>query len=153
MIKKANLKKALDELNAFKKSKNKKFNYYSYDNAKKNYNFDIFFSLGTRTTGKSTATQRDIVLQDFNDKGTQFVKLCRYKDDLKALHQANWWTEFIVKTLHKYDIHIEYKGNIYYINEYDAYLDDERNFNRSDFIKSSQILGYVIPVMRQQNYK
>lgn len=25
------------------KIKNKKFNYYSYDNAKKNYNFDIFF--------------------------------------------------------------------------------------------------------------
>ena len=76
MIKKANLKKALDELNEFKKLKNKKFNYYSYDNAK-NYNFDIFFSLGTRTTGKSTATQRDIVLQDFYDKGTQFVILCR----------------------------------------------------------------------------
>ena len=90
MIKKANLKKALDELNAFKKSKNKKFNYYSYDNAKKNYNFDIFFSLGTRTTGKSTATQRDIVLQDFYEKGTQFVKLCRYKDDLKALHQKSY---------------------------------------------------------------
>ena len=43
MIKKAKLKKALDELNEFKKSKNKKFNFYSYDNAKKNYNFDIFF--------------------------------------------------------------------------------------------------------------
>lgn len=151
MIDKKNLESALMELNDFKKRKNNKYKYYSYDNID-NYDYDVFFSVGTRTTGKTTATQRDIVLSDFLKSEAQFVKLCRYKDQLKPEHQAGWWTDIIINTLHKYNIHIEYKGNRYYINEYDKYITDE-GFLQSDFIKEGTLLGIVIPVMRQQNYK
>ena len=152
MVNKKNLENAIKELNNFKTKKSNKYNYYSYDNITNNYDFDVFFSVGTRTTGKTTATQRDIVLTEFLKTGGQFVKLCRYKDQLKPEHQSGWWTEIIMKTLHKYDIHIEYKGNRYYINSYDKYKSDT-GFMINEFIKESQLLGIVIPVMRQQNYK
>lgn len=152
MYNKENLKNALKELNEFKSRKKTKFNFYSYDNVINNYNFDVFFSIGTRSTGKTTATQRDICLANFLENGTQFVKLCRYKDEIKPIYQAGWWTEIVIKTLNKYDIHIIYKGNRYYINEYDKYKDDD-GLLESEFINEGQIIGYVIPVMRQQSYK
>lgn len=152
MINRENLKNALKELNAFKTHKKKKYNYYSFDNIINNYDFDVFFSIGTRSTGKTTATQRDIALNDFLKKGTQFVKLCRYKDEMKSIYQSGWWTEKVIKTLNKWDCHIIYKGNKYYINEYDKYkIDDELLEN--DFAKEGQVIGYVIPIMRQQSYK
>lgn len=152
MYNRDNLKTALNELNRFKKSKKNKYNFYSYDNVLNNYNFDVFFSIGTRSTGKTTATQRDICLQEFYNSGSQFVKLCRYKDELRAIHQGGWWTEVVIKTLNKYNIHIHYKGNKYYINEYDKYhIDGE--LLESDFINEGTVIGYVIPVMRQQAYK
>ena len=152
MINRDNLVNALKELNAFKNSKNKKYNFYSYDNILDNYNFDVFFNIGSRSNGKSTATQRDIILSNYYWFGTQFVKLCRYKDELKAIHQAGWWTETIIKTLNKWDIDIVYKGNRYYINQREAYLTDGE-LDTNKFIKEGQILGYVIPLARQQNYK
>lgn len=150
MINKENLKKALEEMNAYKKRKNK-YNFYDYDNILKNYNFDIFFSIGTRSTGKTTATQRDIVLTEFL-KGNEFVKLCRYKDDLKPIYQSGWWTEYVLNILHKHDIDIQYRGGTYYINEREKYLTDNI-LNQKEFIKESQILGRVIPLMAQQSYK
>lgn len=151
MINKGNLKKALEELNAFKKRKNQKYNFHSFDTLK-NYEYDFLFTVGTRSNGKTTSIQRDIILEDFYNNNAQFIKLCRYKDELKAIHQKQWFTEINIETLHKYDIHIEYRGNTYYINEYKKYIKDGELLI-SEFCKSGEVLGKVIPIMRQQNYK
>lgn len=151
MINKENLKKALDELNRFKKRKNQKYNFHSFDGLKK-YEYDFLFTVGTRSNGKTTSIQRDIILEDFYNDNAQFIKLCRYKDELKAVHQKQWFTEINIDTLHKWDIHIEYRGNTYYINEYNKYIKDGE-FLISEFCKSGEVLGKVIPIMRQQNYK
>ena len=47
MIKKENLKKAIDELNAFKKRKNQKYNFHSFDTLK-NYEYDFGVHLSIR---------------------------------------------------------------------------------------------------------
>lgn len=151
MINKENLKKALDELNSFKKRKNQKYNFHSFDALKK-YEYDFLFTVGTRSNGKTTSVQRDIILEDFYNNNSQFIKLCRFKDELKAIHQKDWFTEINIETLHKYDIHIEYKGNTYYINEYMKYLKDGELLV-SEFCKSGEVIGKVIPIMRQQSYK
>ena len=151
MIKKENLKKAIDELNAFKKRKNQKYNFHSFDTLK-NYEYDFLFTVGTRSNGKTTSVQRDIILQDFYADGSQFIKLCRFKDELKGVHQSQWWTEVNISALHKHDIHIEYRGNTYYINEYNKYIKDGELLV-NDFCKSGEVLGKIIPVMRQQSYK
>lgn len=151
MIDKENLKKALNELNEFKKRKNKKYNFHSFDGLKK-YEYDFLFTVGTRSNGKTTSVQRDVILEDFYNENAQFIKLCRYKDELKGIHQKEWFTEANIETLHKYDIHIEYRGNTYYINEHKKYIKDGELLV-SEFCKSGEVLGKVIPVMRQQNYK
>ena len=151
MINKENLKKALDELNRFKKRKNQKYNFHSFDGLKK-YEYDFLFTVGTRSNGKTTSIQRDIILEDFYNDNAQFIKLCRYKDELKAIHQKQWFTEINIETLHKYDIHIEYRGNTYYINEHKKYIKDGELLV-NEFCKSGEVLGKVIPIMRQQNYK
>lgn len=151
MINKENLKKALDELNRFKKRKNQKYNFHSFDGLKK-YEYDFLFTVGTRSNGKTTSIQRDIIFEDFYNDNAQFIKLCRYKDELKAIHQKQWFTEINIETLHKYDIHIEYRGNTYYINEHKKYIKDGELLV-NEFCKSGEVLGKVIPIMRQQNYK
>ena len=151
MINKENLKKALNELNRFKKRKNQKYNFHSFDGLKK-YEYDFLFTVGTRSNGKTTSIQRDIILEDFYNDNAQFIKLCRYKDELKAIHQKQWFTEINIETLHKYDIHIEYRGNTYYINEHKKYIKDGELLV-NEFCKSGEVLGKVIPIMRQQNYK
>lgn len=151
MIIKENLKNALDELNRFKKRKNQKYNFHSFDGLKK-YEYDFLFTVGTRSNGKTTSIQRDIILEDFYNDNAQFIKLCRYKDELKAIHQKQWFTEINIETLHKYDIHIEYRGNTYYINEHKKYIKDGELLV-NEFCKSGEVLGKVIPIMRQQNYK
>lgn len=154
MLYKENLKKALKELNAYKKKKKQKYNFYSFDNILKNYDFDIFFTIGTRSTGKTTALQRDIILQDFLDHNFQFVKLCRYKEERKNEYQAEWFSSIIIETLHRFDIHITYKTGKYYINEYQKYVDKQSGeFMQTDFIKEGELLGVVIPVFAQQRYK
>lgn len=150
MVNKENLKKALDELNAFKKRKSK-YNYYTFDRA--NDLFDIFFSIGTRTTGKTSAVQRDIVLTNFLRDGSMFVKLCRNKEDLKPDFQKGWWTSYVIDTLNKHDIHITYKSGKYYINEHSKYIDETGEFLEGQFIREGELIGYVVPVLRQQNYK
>lgn len=151
MINKENLKKALDELNRFKKRKNQKYNFHSFDGLK-NYEYDFLFTVGTRSNGKTTSVQRDVILEDFYNESAQFIKLCRYKDELKGIHQKEWFTEVNIETLHKYDIHIEYRGNTYYINEHKKYIKDGELLV-NDFCKSGEVLGKIIPVMRQQSYK
>ena len=154
MFYKENLKKALKDLNAYKKRKKQKYNFYSFDNVLKNYNFDIFFTIGTRSTGKTTALQRDIILKDFYEHGYQFVKLCRYKEERKNEYQAEWFSSIIMESLHKFDLHIEYKTGKYYINEYYKYIDKQSGeFIQSEFIKEGELIGTVIPVFAQQRYK
>ena len=149
MLYKENLKKALKDLNAYKKKKKQKYNFYSFDNVLKNYNFDIFFTIGTRSTGKTTALQRDIILQDFLDHDYQFVKLCRYKEERKNEYQAEWFSSIIMETLHRFDIHIEYKTGKYYINEYQKYIDKQSGeFMQSDFIKEGEIIGVVLKLLK-----
>lgn len=153
MINRNDLKKALDELNAFKKRKKTKYNFYSYDNAHNQYDFDIFFSLSTRSAGKTTATQREICLQNFYDSKSQFIKLCRFKDELRHVHQANWWTAIIESTLKKNNIAIKYKGNKYIINNISDYTNENGVLNESEFIKNGEVIGYVIPIAQEQRYK
>ena len=86
MINKENLKNALEELNRFKKRKNQKYNFHSFDTLK-NYEYDFLFTVGTRSNGKTTSVQRDIILQDFYNDKSQFIKLCRFKEDFKGMHQ------------------------------------------------------------------
>mgnify|MGYP000177434717 CR=1 FL=1 len=152
MINRDNLKKALDELNKYKKSKTKKYNFYSFDNILKNYNFDVFFSVATRTTGKTTAVQRDIILQDFYEHGYQFVKLCRTKEELRPNQQSDWWTEIVKRVLNKYDIDIRYKNGRYVINSLEEHTTDGV-LNEGKFFKTGQVIGYVVPVLREQSYK
>lgn len=152
MYKKENLKKALTELNEFKKH-NSKYNFYTFDNLLK-HDFDILFSIGTRSTGKSTATQRDICLTNFLKHGDMFVKLCRTKEELKNEFQSGWWTEVIEKTLLKHDLKIVYKKGRYYINEHSKYIDaDTGEFLENVFIREGELLGLVIPLYKQQQYK
>ena len=154
MLYKENLKKALKELNAYKKKKKTKYNFYSFDNVLSNYDFDIFFTIGTRSTGKTTASQRDIVLKDFLESDSQFVKLCRYKEERKNEYQAEWFSPVVVDTLHRFDIHIVYKTGKYYINEYQKYIDKQSGeFFENEFIKEGELIGYVIPIFAQQKYK
>ena len=154
MLYKENLKKALKELNAYKKKKKQKYNFYSFDNVLTNYDFDIFFTIGTRSTGKTTALQRDIILEDFLEHDYQFVKLCRYKEERKNEFQAEWFSEVIIEALHKFDIHITYKTGKYYINEYQKYIDKQSGeFIQTEFIKEGELLGVVIPIFAQQRYK
>lgn len=152
MYNKKNLEKALKELNAFKARKNK-YNFYTFDRPKK-LNYDIFFSIGTRSTGKTSAIQRDIALNDFLENESMFVKLCRTKEELHNEFQADWWTEITIKTLNKYDIDICYKKGRYYINEKAKYIDpDTSEFLESKFISEGKCIGYVIPLYKQQQYK
>lgn len=154
MLYKENLKKALKELNAYKKKKKQKYNFYSFDNILQNYNFDIFFTIGMRSTGKTTALQRDIILKEFLENNSQFVKLCRYKEERKNEYQAEWFSSIIMKKLHNYDIHIEYKTGKYFINEYSKYIDKQSGeFLQSEFIKEGELIGFVIPIFAQQRYK
>lgn len=154
MLYKENLKKALKELNAYKKKKKQKYNFYSFDNILQNYNFDIFFTIGMRSTGKTTALQRDIILENFLENNSQFVKLCRYKEERKNEYQAEWFSSIIMEKLHNYDIHIEYKTGKYFINEYSKYIDKQSGeFLQSEFIKEGELIGFVIPIFAQQRYK
>lgn len=152
MVNRENLKKAYNELCEFKKRKNKKYKFYSFDNLFNNYDFDVMFSIGTRSTGKTTAIQRDSCLKDFLD-GYQFVKLCRIKDELKKEFQSGWWSDIFINTLHKYDIDIVYHKSTYYINNRDEFIDENGELMENDFVKSGEVFGYVIPISLQQRYK
>lgn len=150
MYNEENLRKALKELDSFKKKK--KLNYYNYDWAVTHYDYDVFFNHSTRSAGKTTATQRDIALRPFLEDGVQFIKVCRWKDKMKNIHQSGWWTDIVEDTLHKYDVGIEYQSGVYYINEREKYLVDGE-LKKRDFIKEGTVIGRVVPVMSQQDFK
>ena len=148
---KNNLQLCLDELNE-KTLNNKKFNFYKYDKELINQS-DIFISVGTRSTGKTTATQRELVLENFLKNDRKFIKLCRVKEELKPDFQQNWWSDIIRNTLNKYDLDINYKSGSYYINTFEEFKNDNNEFSINEFIKSGVEIGIVIPILREQNYK
>lgn len=57
-----------------------------------------------------------------------------------------------MKILNKHDINIVYRSGKYYINEYKKYVENGE-FKINEFIKQGIIIGQVIPITRQQNYK
>ncbi len=150
MYKEENLRSALKELDAFKKRK--KLNFYNYDWTLEHYDFDVMFNHSTRSAGKSTATQRDIALHPFLETGAEFIKICRFKDRMKPVHQSGWWTDVVESTLHKHDVGIEYQSGVYYINEREKYITDGQ-LKKRDFIKDGTVIGRVVPVMNQQDFK
>ena len=146
---KNNLELAINKMN--EKINNHKYNYYKYDNELINQ-CNIFISVGTRSTGKTTATNRDLCLEDWLKNNNCFIKLCRTKDELKSTYQAHWWTDFIEETLQFYDLAILYKKDTYYINVIS--LNEENGvLNESKFINTGFEIGKVIPILRENQYK
>lgn len=133
------------------KINNPKYNYYKYDfDLVKQCN--IFITVGTRTTGKTTATNRDLCLKDWFINDECFIKLCRTKDEQKAQFQSHWWTDFIEETLQFYDLAIIYKKDTYYINVIS--INEENGvINESKFINTGFEIGKVIPILRENQYK
>lgn len=150
MLNKENLKKALAEMNP----KSKKFNFFKYDDEIINGKnaVDWYINNATRSNGKTTAVQRDVILaRVLNREKSVIIK--KRKELLKNQFNESWWTEIVQKCLRKYDIHIEYKGGVYYINEYERYLDDDGIFDRKEFLKSATRFAYVVPLLQEEQYK
>lgn len=150
MLNKENLKKALEEMSP----QSKKFNFFQYndkiingDNA-----VDWYINNATRSNGKTTAVQRDVILSRLL-KGEKSVIVKKRKEYLKNQYNVSWWTDIVKQKLRKYDIHIEYKSGVYYINEYDRYVDDDGVFDRKEFMKSATKFAYVIPLLQEEQYK
>lgn len=150
MLNKDNLRKAIDEM----QPKSKRFNFFKYDeeiiNGKNKV--DWYINNATRSNGKTTAVQRDVILSRLlNNEKSVIVK--PRKEFIKNQYNVSWWTDIVKQKLRMYDIHIEYKTGIYYINEYARYLDDEGVFDKKEFMKSATKFAYVIPLMQEEQYK
>lgn len=150
MLNKDNLKKALEEMNP----SSKKFNFFKYDDKIINgkHAVDWYINNATRSNGKTTAVQRDVILERLL-KGEKSVIVKKRKEFLKNQYNVSWWTEIVKQKLRKYDIHIEYKTGVYYINEYEVFIDDEGVFDKKEFMKSATKFAYVIPLLQEEQYK
>ena len=148
---KNNLSLVLSECDKIMKE-NTKFNFYKYD-----FNLinqcDIFTTVGTRSTGKSTATQRELVLKNWLETDKKCIKLCRVKEQLKDEFQSGWFSEIMQKILHKYDLEILYKTGKFYINVLSLNLNDDETINKNMFINTGFELIKVIPLLREKDYK
>lgn len=131
---------------------NDTFRYFKYQ--EKDYkNYEYIYNISTRSNAKTTASQMQIALKNFGKSGAQFIKIVRRKENVKRQFNEKWWTEIVEKMMINYDIHIEYKGGVYYINSYDSYIDEYGTYSKREWFKNAEILGYVIPVMEEQDYK
>lgn len=150
MLNKENLKKALDEM----LPRDNRFNFFKYDDNIINGKnaVDWYINNATRSNGKTTAVQRDVILSRLV-KGEKSVIVKRRKEFLKNQYNDGWWTDVVKRRLKKYDIHIEYKQGIYYINEYDRFVDDEGVFDKKEFMKSATKFAYVVPLMQEEQFK
>lgn len=150
MLNKDNLRKAIAEM----QPKSKRFNFFKYDeeiiNGKNKV--DWYINNATRSNGKTTAVQRDVILSRLLN-GEKSVIVKPRKEFIKNQYNVSWWTDIVKQKLRMYDIHIEYKTGIYYINEYARYLDDEGVFDKKEFMKSATKFAYVIPLMQEEQYK
>lgn len=150
MLNKENLKNAINEM----KPRSTRFNFFEYDDKIINGKnaVDWYINNATRSNGKTTAVQRDVILSRLlKDEKSVIVK--RRKEYLKNQFNDSWWTDVVKRYLRKYDIHIEYKQGVYYINEYDVFLDDEGVFDKKEFFKSAIKFAYVVPLMQEEQYK
>lgn len=150
MLNKENLKKALEEM----LPRDKRFNFFKYDeNVINGKNaVDWYINNATRSNGKTTAVQRDVILSRLLN-GEKSVIVKRRKEFLKKQYNESWWTDIVKQRLRKYDIHIEYKQGIYYINEYDKFTDDAGVFDKKEFMKSATKFAYVVPLMQEEQFK
>lgn len=130
---------------------NQKYNYYIYD-LDLIKQCDIFITVGTRTNGKTTATQRDLCLLDFLVNDFKFIKLCRTKEEMKAKYQEGWITETNIKILNFYDLDIQYKNDKYFINILSENMEDDV-LNINKFVNTGFEIGRVIPLLKQKDYK
>lgn len=136
----------------FETMESDKFRYFKY--TEKDYkNYEYIYNISTRSNAKTTASQIQIALYNFGKDGSQFIKVVRRKENVKRQYNDKWWTEIVEKLMMKYNIHLEYKGGVYYINSYDDYIDEYGTFDKKEWFKSAEIFGYVIPVMEEQDYK
>ncbi len=94
------------------------------------YNCLFNFVIGNRGCGKTYGAKKRAIKQ-FLDKGHQFVYLRRYNDEL--LETAPTYFDDIIANNEFPDIHIEYSGGIYYIND--------------------QIAGYSMALTKAKSYK
>lgn len=148
MVNKQNILSMVEE---WERLSNDKFRYFKY--TEKDYkNYEYIYNISTRSNAKTTASQVQIALKNFGKEGKQFIKIVRRKENVKRQYNEKWWTEIVETLMLKYDIHIEYKGGVYYINKYNDYVIGG-NFNKKEWFKTCEILGYVIPVMEEQDYK
>lgn len=145
-----NLKKAINDM----QPKSKKFNFYKYPDNVINgpHKVQWFLNCATRSNGKTTAVQRDIILTRLA-RGEKSIILKHRKEFLKNQYNTSWWTDIVKQCLRKWDIHIEYKSGVYYINEYDKFVDGEGVFDRKEWFKSATKFAYVIPLMQEEQYK
>lgn len=150
MLNVENLKNAIKDM----EPKSKKFNFYKYPDKIINGEsaVDWYLNCATRSNGKTTAVQRDVILTRLA-KGEKSIILKHRKEFLKNQYNVSWWTDIVKQTLQKWDIHIEYKGGIYYINEYEIFLDDDGILDRKEWFKSATKFAYVIPLMQEEQYK
>lgn len=146
---KNNLEMAIEKMNK-NTELNKKFNYYTYD-LDLIKQCEIFITVGTRTNGKTTATQRDLCLTDFL-KDKKFIKLCRTKEELKNEYQEKWFTKATIDILHLYDLDIIYKKGKFYINTISDNIEDD-TIKENQFINTGFEVGIVIPLLKQKDYK
>lgn len=94
------------------------------------YNCLFNFIIGSRGCGKSYALKKRAV-KEFLDKGTQFVYLRRYMEELNET--AETYFDDIVVNKEYPNVHIEYKGGAYYIND--------------------QLAGYAMALTKAATYK
>lgn len=150
MLNKENLRNAIKDMDIT----DKRFQFFKYDDNIINGKnaVDWYLNMATRSNGKTTALQRDVILSRLlKDEKTVIVK--PLKENLKNQYNVSWWTDIVKKALRKWDIHIEYKTGVYYINEYEKFVDEENVFDKKNWFKSATKFAYVVPLMQQEQYK
>ena len=94
------------------------------------YNCLFNFVIGSRGCGKSYALKKRAI-KEFLEKGTQFVYLRRYVEELNET--AETYFDAVILTKEFPNAHIEYKGGAYYVND--------------------QLAGYAMALTKAATYK
>lgn len=146
-----NRQNILNMIHEWESMTNDTFRYFKYQ--EKDYkNYEYIYNISTRSNAKTTASQMQIALKNFAREGKQFIKIVRRKENVKRQYNDKWWTEIVETLMLEHDVHIEYKSGVYYIGSYNDYSFGGE-FNKKEWFKSCEVLGYVIPVMEEQDYK
>lgn len=123
--------------------------YYNISNALKT-NAPYIMLLGQRSNGKSYQVKHTALtafvkgIKDFEDKGTKFVYLRRWKDDIKKASVEKYFTDINVVKLTKGEAdHIIAWGNSLYLGNYDE--DGKEHRGRE--------CGYYCALNERERYK